>query len=562
MSDLHLRFWPKRRPRNITLPDTSLWHNMEVTAARFGKKTASIFYDSPLTYNEMKADAERLAGFLQRECAVRRGDRVALYLQNSPQFIIGYYAILRADAVVVPINPMNRATELAAIVQDCGAQVIIAPQDLLPNVEPLLGRGIQHLIVACYADHLTRSTDLDVPEAIAAPRKTIRGAGITMWSDALARGIQPQPHLSTADDLCVMPYTSGTTGEPKGCVHRHRAVNHTAISVVLWHGSHHEDRGLSVLPLFHVTGMQHGMNIGIYLGSSGVIMSRWNREMAGKLIERYRCTRWTSIATMLVDFLSSPTTAQYDTSSLVSIGGGGAAMPEALARACEERFGLKYIEGYGMSETMAPTHANPEARPKRQCLGIPIMNTESRVIDPQSFKSMPVGEVGEIVVHGPQILDGYWNKPKATEEAFITLDGKRFLRTGDLGYIDEDGYYFFVDRIKRMINCSGFKVWPADVESMLYAHPAVQEAVVIATRDAHRGETVKALVVLKPGARGQQSPEQIIDWAKDKMAAYKVPRIVELVDSLPKSPAGKILWRVLQEQEDRTAAMRAAQAGG
>ena len=551
MEELHKPFWPANRPRHITLPNTSLWFNLEVSAARFPRKTSTIFYDTQLTFTELKRDAERLAGFLQRECGVRRGDRVALYLQNSPQFIIAYYAILRADAVVVPINPMNRALELAAIVEDSGAQVVIAPQDLFANVEPLIGKTIKHVIVACYSDHLTAQSDLEIPEPLAAPRQVNRASGITMWQDALALGIQPSPHLSTADDLCVMPYTSGTTGQPKGCIHTHRSVMHTIVAVALWHDSHYEDRGLSVLPMFHVTGMQHCMNVGIYLGSSGVIMARWNREMAGKLIERYRCTRWTLVPTMLIDFLASPTTANYDLSSLASIGGGGAAMPEALARASEARFGLKYIEGYGMTETMAPTHANPDARPKRQCLGIPIFNTEARIIDPQTLADVPQGEAGEIVVSGPQVFDGYWNKPQATEEAFLTIDGKRFLRTGDLGRMDEDGYYFFVDRIKRMINASGFKVWPAEVESLLFAHPAVQEAVVISAKDAKRGETVKALIVLKPAARGQQTPEQIIEWAKANMAAYKVPRVVELVDSLPKSTSGKVLWRVLQEREDR-----------
>ncbi|HVY80543.1 MAG TPA: long-chain fatty acid--CoA ligase [Steroidobacteraceae bacterium] len=554
MEELHTRFWPAHRPRNIHVPETSLWFNLATSAARFPQKTSLIFYDTELRYADVKSAAERLAGFLQHACGVRRGDRVALFLQNSPQFVIAYYAILRADAVVVPINPMNRALELAAIVEDAGARVIVAAQDLYEHVEPLIGRVVQHVIVACYADYLTAKTDLDVPDPLTAPRKVIRGSGIALWRDALECGYQPAAHLATADDLCVMPYTSGTTGQPKGCMHRHRSVMHTAVATAMWSGLHHEDRGLCVLPMFHVTGMQHCMNIGMYLGSSGVIMSRWNRELAGKLIERYRCTRWTSVPTMVIDFLASPTTAGYDVSSLASIGGGGAAMPEAVARASEARFGLKYLEGYGMTETMAPTHANPEAHPKRQCLGIPIFNTESRIIDPVTLADVPQGEIGEIVVRGPQIFDGYWNQPQATEEAFVTLDGKRYLRTGDLGRMDEEGYYFFVDRIKRMINASGFKVWPAEVESLLFAHPAVQEAVVIAAKDAKRGETVKALVVLKPAARGRETPERIIEWAKANMAAYKVPRVVELVESLPKSSSGKVMWRALQEQEDRASA--------
>jgi fatty-acyl-CoA synthase len=203
---------------------------------------------------------------------------------------------------------------------------------------------------------------------------------------------------------------------------------------------------------------------------------------------------------------------------------------------------------------MAPTHINPELTAKPQCLGIPIFNTDSRVVDPETLRELPPGEVGEIITHGPQVFQGYWNNPKATEEAFVEVDGKQFLRTGDLARVDAEGFFFFVDRIKRMINAAGFKVWPAEVESLLYGHPAVLEAAVIASKDERRGETVKAVIVLKPNARGQTSPEQIVEWAREKMAAYKVPRVIEFVDSMPKSMTGKILWRALQEQENRSLA--------
>jgi fatty-acyl-CoA synthase len=232
------------------------------------------------------------------------------------------------------------------------------------------------------------------------------------------------------------------------------------------------------------------------------------------------------------------------------LGGGGAAMPEALARRLEDVIGLPFVEGYGLSETMAPTHINPPHRPKRQCGGIPFFNTDARVLDIQDFHELKPHEVGEIVVHGPQVFKGYWKQPEASAQAFLPHDGKRFFRTGDLGYYDEDGYFFITDRLKRMINCSGYKVWPAEVESMLYAHPAIQEACVIAARDAYRGETVKAVVVLKNAAK-RTSSKDIIDWARERMAAFKVPRTVEFVEELPKTSTGKILWRKLQEEEYR-----------
>jgi fatty-acyl-CoA synthase len=326
---------------------------------------------------------------------------------------------------------------------------------------------------------------------------------------------------------------------------------HTVMTTALWHHMHSEDRMLAALPLFHVTGMQSQMNGPIYFGGSLVIMPRWNRDVAARLIKQHRVTRISAVPTMVIDLLSSPELAHYDLSSLVGIGGGGAAMPQAVAEHLHALCGLTFIEGYGLSETMAATHINPEQRAKQQCLGIPIFNTDSRVVDIATLAELPPGEVGEIVTHGPQVFEGYWNNPQATQECFVEIEGKRFLRTGDLGRTDAEGYFFFVDRGKRMINAAGFKVWPAEVESLFYAHEAVQEAVVISTRDARRGETVKALIVLKPAARDITTAAQLIEWARAHMATYKVPRVIEFVDSLPKALTGKILWRVLQEQEDR-----------
>lgn len=224
-------------------------------------------------------------------------------------------------------------------------------------------------------------------------------------------------------------------------------------------------------------------------------------------------------------------------------------MPEAVATRLQQLCKLDYLEGYGMSETMAPTHINPPERPMKQCLGIPIFDVDARVVDPATFAELPAGDVGEIIVHGPQVMQGYWGQPEATAAAFVTLDGKRFLRTGDLARTDEHGYFYMVDRLKRMINASGFKVWPAEVEALMYAHPAIQEVCVIAARDARRGETVKAVVVLHEAFRGKTTEQEIIDWAHGHMAAYKSPRLVSFVDRLPKSGTGKVQWRSLQDSE-------------
>jgi fatty-acyl-CoA synthase len=394
-----------------------------------------------------------------------------------------------------------------------------------------------------YSHYLTQPTDLPVPEFV-------RAGGSAAWQEMLKENLAPGPHRAGPEDLAVMPYTSGTTGKPKGCMHTHANVQATTVPYLHWRGAQDESVVLCAMPMFHVTGMQAGMNAPIHIGATLVVLSRWDRECAAMQIERARITNWSAITTMLVDFLSNPKLGDYDLSSLRVLGGGGAAMPEALARRLEDVIGLPFVEGYGLSETMAPTHINPPHRPKRQCGGIPFFNTDARVIDVQDLHELQSHEVGEIIVRGPQVFRGYWKQPEATAQAFIEHDGERFFRTGDLGYYDDEGYFFITDRLKRMINCSGYKVWPAEVESMLYAHPAIQEACVIAVRDGYRGESVKAVVVLKNTLKNTSSKE-IIEWARERMAAFKVPRVVEFVDELPKTSTGKILWRKLQEEENR-----------
>lgn len=545
----HLKFWPKHLPHEIHAPETSVFYNAEVTAARYPDKPFVIFYDSVLTYRNFLDHTERLAGYLQRECGVRKDDRVLLVMQNSPQFIIGYYAILRANAIVVPINPMSVTNELEHYVSDSAARVALVTQDVFPQVQPLIGETLERLVVAAYADYITGPTDLRLPEAVAAPRQVPRGDRVVTWEDALGKGLRPGPLLTGPDDLCVIPYSSGTTGRPKGCMLTHRNVMHTLITNTVWFGGHADTKHLVVLPFFHVTSMQGAMNAPLFQGGTLIVMSRWDREVAAELIQRYRPGVWTAIATMVVDFLANPRIGDYDLSSLYRVSGGGAAMPEAVGERLQEIVGTPYIEGYGLTETIAPTHINPPERPKRQCLGIPIFNTDSRIVDPDTLKELAPGQVGEIVTHGPQVFQGYWRNEQATRAAFIELDGKRFLRTGDLGYVDEEGYFFLVDRLKRMINCSGFKVWPAEVEAQMYRHPAIQEACVIGAKDAHRGETVKAFVVLRPSYKGKVTADEIIEWTRRNMAVYKHPRVVEFVDSLPKSATGKVQWRLLQEAE-------------
>ncbi len=548
MFDRHLPVWPAQVPQQLELPATSVFHNLTVSALRFGQHPAIHYYGTDISYSRVLREAEALAGHLQAE-GVKRGDRVLLYMQNSPQYIIGFFAILRANAVVVPVNPMNRSAELQYLIEDTLAPIALCAQELLEYIAPHIGTGhLRGVVVTAYSEYITTPTDLDLPEAVREPVAAQITPGAHSWAEVLRAGHQPGELVAGPEDLCVIPYSSGTTGNPKGCAHTHHSVMATAVYGAVWTNAQHDIVHLVSVPMFHVTGMQSCMNSTLYAGGTLVVMTRWDRRVAAQLIQRCKVNTWRNISTMVVDMLSDPEIDQYDISSLTSIGGGGAAMPAAVAGKLAAKTGLVYMEGYGLSETMAPTHVNPPQASKPQCLGIPIIGVDSRVINVETLEEVGPGVTGEIIMRGEQIFQGYWNRPEATEEAFIVIDGHRFFRSGDLGYYDEEGYFFLVDRVKRMINASGYKVWPAEVESLMYSHPAIREVCVVSTPHPRRGETVKAFVVLAAGNEAIQG-EDIIAWCQENMAAYKCPVVIEFTDSIPKSPTGKIMWRLLQEEE-------------
>jgi acyl-CoA synthetase (AMP-forming)/AMP-acid ligase II len=471
LNERHFEFWPRRMPRTLTLPETSVYQNLKVSATRYPEKTAIVFYGMEVPYGRLHDEVNALAGYLQQDLGVEKGDRVILYMQNSPQFVISYYAILRADAVVVPVNPMLVTDELRHYAEDSGAKVALVGQELHGNISPLVGEsGLERVVAAVYSDYLEAETDLAVPDVVSAPEGEAEGA--VHWADALGAERSPGEHTAGPEDLACLPYTSGTTGQPKGCMHTHRTLQATLVSAGLWVNMTPDSVVFTTLPLFHVTGMQHSMSAPLYYGASMVLMTRWDKETAAEMIQRNHANHWINISTMVVDFLSNPK-----------------------------------IEGYEVG----------------------------------------VGEEGEIVSSGPQVMRGYWNRSEADEESFFERDGRRFFRTGDIATVDEEGYFFMVDRLKRMINVSGYKVWPAEVESSLYKHPAIQEAVIIGVPDQRSGEAAKAMIVLREGE--EITEEEIVEWSKGQMAAYKYPRSVEFIDELPKSGSGKILWRELQERE-------------
>ncbi len=559
----HFKFWPKRVPRNITLPAHSLWRNLDITVQRYPERTAFVFGEERMSFAQLHAKVEALAGWLQQVAKVQRGDRVVLIAQNSLAYAIAVYGVLRADAVVVLVNPMNKAEELKHYITDPQAKVAICMPEMLSdlmnaNAQLDETQQLSHVLVGQYLQEDATSSGGNIWPAAwnswlymsaSAQNLATKHTHITSLNEALGAKLTPKAHSAKLDDLAILPYTSGTTGLPKGCMHTHASIMHNVIAGTLWGQSSADSVVLSVVPMFHITGHLYGLHAPIYAGAMSVIMPRWERELAGRMISQHKVTAWTNIPTMIIDLFASPNIEAFDLSSLQHISGGGAAMPQAIAQKLLEQFDLSYMEGYGLTETAAPSHSNPPDRTKQQCLGIPYIGVDARVIDPVTLQELPMGEVGEIIMHGPQVFKGYWQRDDANAQAFIDFEGKSFFRSGDLGRVDEEGYFFITDRLKRMINASGFKVWPAEVEALLYKHPAVQEACIIAAHDAYRGETVKAVVVIRASHKDQVSEQDIVTWAHENMAAYKAPRLVSFVDVLPKSGSGKVMWRLLQEAE-------------
>ncbi len=548
MNTAHYKFWPARLPRELHYPRVPLYEFIETSARRYPDKEAIIYYGARISYRELWDAVQSFAAALM-ELGVGKGDRVALYLQNTPHFFISFFGVLRAGGVVVPVNPMLTEEELKFILVDSGAVVVVTTSDIVSRVFNIKEKtSVREIVVGDYSDYLPAEPELPLPFP-PQPRPELP-AGARGWLGMLGscRGIKPELKIDTGD-LAMLPYSSGSTGIPKGCMHTHATIIANVVSSAVWHNMVSSTTVLATLPFFHVTGLVHSALAPIYAGGAVVLLTRWDRQAAITAIEKYRCSVWTNITTMVIDLLNHPEITKRDLSSLMVVGGGGAPLPEAVGNKLYQLTGLKFVEGYGMTETISQTHFNPPDRPKMQCIGVPDFGVDARIIDLDTMEELPMGKEGELVINAPEVMLGYWNRPEETEEAFIEIEGKKFLRTGDICYMDEEGYFFVIDRSKRMINAAGFKVWPTEVESILYTHPAVAEVCVVGVPDPVRVENVKAFVVLRKEYEGKVTGEEFIAWAKEKMAAYRYPRIIEFVSALPKSGTGKIQWRELQQRE-------------
>lgn len=545
MEKMWVKSWPDGIPQKLDFPNKPLYDFLRDNAERNPKKVAINYYGREIGFQELDDLSDRFAAALN-ELGLKKGGRVSLYLENCPQFVIAYFGTLKAGGVVVAANPMFKEDELLYELKDSGTKIIIALDHLYPLVREIQKKiQLSQVIVTSYWDFLPENPELPIHPSMQPPKEVYPRT--LDFLDLLEKyePEPPQPKINLEDDLALLQYTSGTTGLPKGAMITHYSLLFNTVGSAVWTRITEDDVHLSVLPFFHVTGMIHGMNRPIYTGTTNVMISRFDTETAIKAIDDFRCTVWVSITTMNVAVVNFSDIHKYNLQSLKHCSSGGAPIPGEILHKWREIVEPELVEGYGLSETISQTHINPISNPRYGSVGIPHFGVECRIVDVDTQEELPIGEEGELIIKGPMVTKGYWNNPKETEK--VLKDG--WFATGDIARMDHDGYFYIVERKKDMIKASGYSVFPAEVEALLYEHPAVQEVAVIGVPDPHRGENIKAIIILRPQHKGLVKKKEMIAWAKNKMAAYKYPRIVEFVDELPKTGSGKILKRALRERE-------------
>ncbi|AST00112.1 MULTISPECIES: long-chain-fatty-acid--CoA ligase [Geobacillus] len=532
-----LSLYPEHVSFHIDIPNKTVCDVLHERAGEFGSQPALTFYDKMITYAELAAAVNRFASSLQAR-GVQKGDRVAIMLPNCPQYVIAYYGILQAGAIVTQVNPMLVERELAYLLKDSGAKMIVIYEPLYPRLAAVRGET---------------AVEQAVTVSLGAPPSVALAEGDVTFDEFLAAGsgaVRPVP-IEPAHDIAVLQYTGGTTGRSKGAMLTHRNIFANVLQCAEFFKGTFEfgkERYLTVIPLFHVFAMTSGMNLAIYQGAENILLPRFELKEVLETIRDKQPTVFPGVPTMYVAITNTPGVEQYGISSIKTCNSGSAPMPLELMRDFEAKTGAVVLEGYGLSEASPVTHCNPPfAARKPGTVGIGMPLTEYKVVDVATgTQELPPGEVGELIIRGPQVMKGYWNMPEETAAAL--RDG--WLYTGDLASIDEEGYVTIVDRKKDLIIAGGYNIYPREIEEVLYEHPAVREAAAVGVPDPYRGETVKAIIVLKDGM--QANEEEILAHCRKNLAAYKVPRIVEFRAELPKTNVGKILRRALREEASRT----------
>ena len=537
-----LKFYDPGVPHSYAYPEQTLPEMLDQIARDHPDGPATRFHGKQLSYRQLEEQVERFASGLT-QLGFQPGERIAIMLPNLPQFPIAFFGALRAGLVVVPTNPLYRHRELQHQLADSGSSVIVTLPVLMDTVaQSLDGTDVRMVLAADVADALPWPKSLLYRLKSRSTRAPKMPVQVKAWSRVLGnRGGSIVPGRPT--DLAVLQYTGGTTGTSKGAMLTHRNLLANAIQVYTWQPDiRGEIKTLCVTPFFHVYGLTVGMNMTIWGHGLMILVPRFEIDSVRRMIKSERPNLFPGVPTMYIALESLAEVDSDEFSSLDICISGAAPLPAAVQSDFPRVApGARLVEGYGLTEAGPVSHCNPCNGPRPGTVGLPLADTDCKIIDPESWDELPPGEAGEVALAGPQIMLGYWRRPDET--ARVIKDG--WLRTGDMGFIDPDGFLHIVDRIKDMIIAGGYNIYPREIEEVLFHHPAVLEASVVGSQNDYRGETVKAFIVLRPGEAVNE--EQIVAYCREELAAYKVPKVVEFVDELPKSLIGKVLRRKLRE---------------
>jgi long-chain acyl-CoA synthetase len=547
------RIWLKHNDKGVRdhleYPLIPVYGLLEESAKKYPDKPALIFLGKRITYKKLNELTDRVAGYLH-DMGIRKGSRVVIGLPNVPQFAIAYYGILKAGATVVMCNPMYTEREIRYIVENSEAEAGFFLEQLYPRVEKLLDEGrLRKAIICKVEDYLP----LPLKFLYSLKKQKVRipkRSEVVFWKEVIKHEpLKERPAIDPKEDVAIFLYTGGTTGIPKAAMCTHFNLVANTYQVLEWvTDKSPDDVYLGVMPYFHSYGMTAMLNGPIALGATiALVPDPRNVDIILKSMQKYRAAVFCGVPTLYIAILNHPKLKKYKLTSIKTCVSAAGALPVEVKKRFEEITGGKLVEGYGLTEASPATHLNPvHGTNKPGSIGIPIPDTLSLIVDDDG-NVLPPGEIGELVIYGPQVMKGYWKMPEETAKTLVN----GWLLTGDLAKMDEDGYFYIVDRKKDMIKASGYNIYPREVEEVLYEHPAVLEAAVVGVPDPYRGETVKAFIVLRPEFKEKVSAEEIIKFCRERLAPYKVPRIVEFRDELPKSAIGKILRRVLREEELR-----------
>ncbi len=545
------RIWMKNWPKDVSpelhyrLGEKPLHEYLLQNARDFPDKTAYIFYGREIKWGELALMTKRFANYLDAQ-GIRKGDRVALFMQNCPQYVIAHYGIQMLGGIVTPCSPMFKEWELEYELNDAGAIAAVTTDDLYPILRKIRNKThLKTVAVTNYRDMLPPEPTLPVPDELTYERKYYQETRDFMQILKDHPAETPKVDIDIWNDVAMMIYTSGTTGQPKGAMLTYGNTLSKIASTFQVRQMQVTDVTISIMPIFHIAGNVSGVGMPVYGGTTCILLTRFDPVTVIKAFKLYRCATWHSVTPMLLAIMKLPEAKEVDWSSLrlTTCTSFGIPLNAEIAEAWEDFVGSRVVEGsYGLTETNTCDSFMPPVV-KWGSTGIPTIDTDVRITNPETGRDLGPDEKGQIVIRNAGVFKGYWNNPERTAETL--KDG--WVYTGDIGMIDHDGYIWFLGRMKEMIKCSGYSVFPEDVEMLLMNHPAVNQVAVVGIPDPVRGESVKAFVVLKPEYRGKVKEEEIIAWSRQKMASYKYPRAVEFRESLPTAGSGKVLRRLLKQ---------------